>query len=59
MNIIVCDCPCLLSVVNSAEGPEVTTTTLKSMRPPVGNIDPSVDSITFQQIDMDYYVGEL
>ncbi|KAK2170976.1 hypothetical protein NP493_1118g00000 [Ridgeia piscesae] len=42
---------------SSAEGPEVTTTTLKSMRPPVGNIDPSVDSITFQQIDMDYYVG--
>ena len=32
---------------------------LKSARPPVGNIDPSVDNITFQQIDMDYYVGEL
>ena len=42
----------------SVSGPEATKSSLKWASPQAENIDPGVDSVIFQQIDMDYYVGE-
>ncbi|KAH9507561.1 hypothetical protein Btru_051479, partial [Bulinus truncatus] len=39
------------------DGPECETTSSKWARSPLPNIDSAKDTITFQQIDLDYYVG--
>ncbi|KAL5007030.1 hypothetical protein ScPMuIL_015836 [Solemya velum] len=39
-------------------GPENETTSSKWSRPPVGPIDPSKDTLAFQQLDVDFYVGK-
>ncbi|XP_052225251.1 DNA polymerase delta catalytic subunit-like [Dreissena polymorpha] len=38
-------------------GPDDVMTSAKWARPPVGPIDPAKDTITFQQIDLDHYIG--
>ena len=43
----------------SVSGPEATKSSLKWAAPQAETIDPGVDSVIFQQIDMDYYVGKL
>ncbi|XP_055900779.1 DNA polymerase delta catalytic subunit-like [Biomphalaria glabrata] len=39
------------------DGPEYQATSAKWARPPLPDIDSSKDKIVFQQIDLDYYVG--
>lgn len=41
------------------EGPEAQTTSMKWSRPKVPPFDPEVDSLVFQQLDVDYFVGVL
>ncbi|CAF0747806.1 unnamed protein product [Brachionus calyciflorus] len=43
--------------VEIGQGPESITTNLKWARPILADINPSEDTIIFQQIDLDYYEG--
>ena len=38
-------------------GPENVTTNMKWARPQMNAVDPSKDTIIFQQIDLDFYEG--
>ncbi|XP_035674123.1 DNA polymerase delta catalytic subunit-like [Branchiostoma floridae] len=41
----------------AADGPVSATTRKKWVRPPPPNLNPRTDSISFQQIDLDHYIG--
>jgi hypothetical protein len=43
--------------IEIGEGPENLSTNLKWSRPALHKIDPKENSITFQQIDLDFYEG--
>lgn len=40
------------------DGPENEATSGKWIRPSIPEKDPTKDSVVFQQIDLDYYVGK-
>ncbi|RNA04404.1 DNA polymerase delta catalytic subunit [Brachionus plicatilis] len=44
--------------IEIGQGPENVTTNTKWARPPLPIINPSQDTITFQQIDLDFYEGK-
>jgi len=41
----------------SGAGPEKEESIAKWARPPISPLDPKNDTITFQQIDLDHYLG--
>nr|QBM06234.1 DNA polymerase delta catalytic subunit [Brachionus koreanus] len=43
--------------IEIGQGPENVTTNAKWARPPLPKIDPSQDTLIFQQIDLDFYEG--
>lgn len=44
--------------VHTGQGPENEDHFTKWARPPPPNIHPDADSLTFQQIDIDHYIGQ-
>ena len=50
-----CNC---YSDADTVAGPEHESTSSKWSRPPLPAIDPKADNIEFQQLDVDYYIGE-
>lgn len=40
---------------NIENAPEDSSTCQKWSRPPLKSLDPEVDTVTFQQLDVDYY----
>ena len=48
-----CDFP-----VAEGEGPAQQTTYRKWARPSPPSLDPKVDSLTFQQVELDHYIGQ-
>ena len=48
----------LFNVAGAGPGPEHEATSIKWSRPPLPAIDPKTDNIEFQQLDVDYYIGE-
>lgn len=43
----------------TGEGPALVATSSKWSRPPLPTVHPKTDNIEFQQLDVDYYVGEM
>ena len=43
--------------IEFGQGPENTTTNVKWARPPMKDVDASIDTLIFQQIDLDFYEG--
>jgi len=47
----------IIFYTNQGQGPENTTTNTKWSRPVMDNVDPTKDTLIFQQIDLDFYEG--